>query len=139
LRKDAGAKNLTALGAYELMGSDGRADVTLFASGSEVGLAVKARSMLLEKGILARVVSVPSIDRFLKQPETYRKKVIGRAKVKIGIEAGIRLSWDAVIGSDGIFIGMDGFGASGPAAKVFAHFGITAEAVVEAATAKLGR
>ncbi|MCA0405890.1 MAG: transketolase [Proteobacteria bacterium] len=139
LRKDAGNKNLTALGAYELMGTDGRADVTLFASGSEVGLAVKARSMLLEKGILARVVSVPSIDRFLKQPETYRKKVIGRAKVKIGIEAGIRLSWDAIIGSDGIFIGMDGFGASGPAAKVFAHFGITAEAVAAAAAAKLGR
>ncbi|OYU49779.1 MAG: transketolase [Rhizobiales bacterium PAR1] len=139
LRKDAGTKNLTALGAYELMGADGRADVTLFASGSEVSLAVKARSMLLAEGILARIVSVPSIDRFLAQPETYRKKIIGRAKVKIGIEAGIRLGWDAIIGSDGIFIGMEGFGASGPAAKVYQHFGITAEAIVSAAKGKLQR
>ena len=139
LRKDAGTKNLTALGAYELMGADGRADVTLFASGSEVSLAVKARSALLAEGILARIVSVPSIDRFLAQPETYRKKIIGRAKVKIGIEAGIRLGWDAIIGSDGIFIGMEGFGASGPAAKVYQHFGITAEAVVSAAKGKLQR
>lgn len=139
LRKDAGTKNLTALGAYELMGADGRADVTLFASGSEVSLAVKARSALLAEGILARIVSVPSIDRFLAQPETYRKKIIGRAKVKIGIEAGIRLGWDAIIGSDGIFIGMEGFGASGPAAKVYQYFGITAEAIVSAAKGKLQR
>ena len=139
LRKDAGAKNLTASGAYELLGADGRAEVTIFASGSEVSLAVKARSMLLNEGILARVVSVPSMDRFLAQPESYRKKVIGRAKVKIGVEAGIRLGWDAIIGSDGTFIGMEGFGASGPAGKVYQHFGITPEAVVSAAKAKLKR
>ncbi|MGL4281035.1 MAG: transketolase-like TK C-terminal-containing protein, partial [Albidovulum sp.] len=139
LRKDAGARNLTALGAYELLGADGRADVTIFASGSEVSLAVKARSELLKEGILARVVSVPSIDRFAKQSEAYRKKVIGRTKVKIGVEAGIRLSWDSIIGSDGVFIGMEGFGASGPAAKVYQYFGITTEAIIEAAKAKLKR
>ena len=139
LRKDAGAKNLSALGAYELLGADGRAEVTLFASGSEVSLAVKARSALLAEGILARVVSVPSMDRFLAQPESYRRKVIGRAKVKIAIEAGIRLGWDAIIGQDGVFVGMEGFGASGPAAKVYAHFGITAEAVVAAAKARIKR
>ncbi|KAF0229531.1 MAG: hypothetical protein FD175_1869 [Beijerinckiaceae bacterium] len=139
LRKDAGTKNLTASGAYELLGADGRAEVTIFASGSEVSLAVKARSMLLAEGILARVVSVPSIDRFLAQLETYRKKVIGRPKVKIAIEAGIRLGWDAIIGADGTFIGMEGFGASGPAGKVYQHFGITAEAVVAAAKGKLKR
>lgn len=139
LRKDAGAKNLTALGAYELLGADGRAEVTIFASGSEVSLAIKARSALLAEGILARVVSVPSMDRFLAQPESYRKKVIGRAKVKIGVEAGIRLGWDALIGTDGVFIGMEGFGASGPAAKVYQHFGITAEAIAKAAKEKLKR
>ncbi|HUN11076.1 MAG TPA: transketolase [Rhabdaerophilum sp.] len=139
LRKDAGAKNLSALGAYELLGADGRAEVTLFASGSEVSLAVKARSALLAEGILARVVSVPSIDRFLAQPESYRRKVIGRAKVKIAIEAGIRLGWDAIIGHDGVFVGMEGFGASGPAAKVYAHFGITADALVAAAKARIKR
>lgn len=139
LRKDSGAKNLSALGAYELLGADGRADVTIFASGSEVSLAVKARSALLAEGILARVVSVPCMDRFLAQPESYRRKVIGRAKVKIGVEAAIRMGWDAVIGTDGVFVGMGGFGASGPAGKVYQHFGITAEAVVEAAKGKLKR
>ncbi|WP_284177666.1 transketolase [Rhabdaerophilum sp. SD176] len=139
LRQDAGAKNLAALGAYELIGADGRAEVTLFASGSEVALAVSARKTLLESGILARVVSVPCLDRFLAQPEVYRRNVIGRARVKIAIEAAVRQGWDAVIGPDGTFIGMDGFGASGPAGKVFNHFGITAEAVVLAARAKLKR
>jgi transketolase len=139
LRKDNGAKNLTALGAYELLGADGRAEVTIFASGSEVSLAVKARSALLNEGILARVVSVPCLDRFLAQPESYRKKVIGRAKVKIGVEAAIRLGWDSLIGTDGAFIGMNGFGASGPAGKVYQHFGITADAIVAAAKEKLKR
>ena len=139
LREDAGAKNLSALGAYELMGADGRAEVTLFASGSEVSLAVKARSMLLKEGILARVVSVPCFERFFAQPESYQKKVIGRAKVKIGIEAGIRQGWDQIIGSDGAFIGMSSFGASGPAGQVFKHFGITVEAIVETAKTKLKR
>ena len=134
LRSDTGVKNLSAFGAYELLGADGRAEVTIFASGSEVSLAVKARSQLLEAGILARVVSVPCFERFAAQPDSYRKKIIGRAKVKIGVEAAIRQGWDAIIGSDGLFVGMSGFGASGPAGKVFQHFGITAEAI--AATAK---
>jgi transketolase len=139
IRTDATARNLTALGAYEIAKADGKADVTLFASGSEVSLAIKARSLLLSEGILARVVSVPSFERFAAQPESYRKKVIGRTKVKIGIEAGIRQGWDAIIGSDGLFVGMDSFGASGPAGKVFAHFGITAEAVAAKAKAALKR
>jgi transketolase len=139
LRKDSGAKNLSALGAYELLGADGRADVTIFASGSEVSLAVKARSALLADGILARVVSVPCLDRFLTQPEAYRRKIIGRAKVRIGVEAAIRMGWDALIGTDGIFIGMNGFGASGPAAKVYQSFGITTEAITEAAKARVKR
>jgi transketolase len=139
IRQDAGAKNLTALGAYEIAKADGKADVTLFASGSEVSLAMKARSLLLADGILARVVSVPCFERFAAQPESYRKKIIGRTKVKIGIEAAIRQGWDAIIGSDGLFVGMDSFGASGPAGKVFAHFGITAEAVAAKAKAALKR
>jgi transketolase len=139
IRQDAGAKNLTALGAYEIAKADGKAEVTLFASGSEVSLAMKARSLLLADGILARVVSVPCFERFAAQPESYRKKIIGRTKVKIGIEAAIRQGWDAIIGSDGLFVGMDSFGASGPAGKVFAHFGITAEAVAAKAKAALKR
>ncbi len=139
LRQDAGAKNLSSFGAYELLGADGRAEVTLFASGSEVALAVAARKKLLEEGFLARVVSVPCLDRFLAQPEAYRSKVIGRAKIKIAVEAAVRQGWDAVIGPDGTFIGMNGFGASGPAGHVFQHFGITTDAIFGAAMAKLKR
>jgi transketolase len=139
LRGDKGTKNLTALGAYELEKADGRADVSLFASGSEVSIAVKARQILLAEGILARVVSVPSFERFAAQPEDYRKKVLGRAKVKIGIEAAVRQGWDSLIGADGHFIGMSGFGASGPAAKVYQHFGITAEAVAATARSAIKR
>lgn len=139
LRSDASRKNLSALGAYELLGCDGRAEVTLFASGSEVALAIKARSTLLDIGILARVVSVPCFERFAAQPEAYRNKVIGRAKLRIGIEAGVRQGWDAIIGQNGVFIGMNGFGASGPAGKVYQHFGITAEAIVQAVKGNVKR
>lgn len=137
LREDAAAKNRVSLGAYELLGADGRAEVSLFASGSEVSLAVQARADLLKAGILARVISVPCFERFAAQPAAYRAKVIGRAKVRIGIEAGIRQGWDALIGQEGHFIGMQGFGASAPAEQVFAHFGITAQAIVAAAKARL--
>ena len=102
-------------------------------------MAVAAQKLLSEKGVLARVVSVPCLDLFLDQPEAYRRKVIGRAKVKIAVEAGIRQGWDSIIGGEGIFIGMNGFGASGPAAKVYQHFGITAAGVADAAMARLKR
>lgn len=137
LRKAFTAKNLVSLGAYELLPAEGKAEVSIFASGSEVAMAVEARKLLAAQGIAARVVSVPSHDLFAQQPEAYRKKVIGRAKVKIGVEAAIRLTWDSIIGSDGLFIGMNSFGASGPASKVYQHFGITAAAVAEAAARKL--
>jgi transketolase len=139
LRKTYTTRNLSALGAYELVPAEGKAAVSLFASGSEVALAIEARRLLAAQGIDARVVSVPSHDLFAEQPESYRRKVIGRARVKVGIEAGVRQGWDFIIGSDGLFIGMNGFGASGPAAKVYQHFGITAAGVAEAAAARLAR
>jgi transketolase len=139
LRKAYTAKNLTALGAYEIAPAEGKAQVSIFASGSEVSMAMEARKLLAAKGIGARVVSVPCMDLFNDQPESYRKKVIGRAKVKVGVEAAIRLSWDSIIGSDGIFIGMNGFGASGPPSKLYQHFGITAGAVADAAVTRLKR
>jgi transketolase len=82
------------------------------------------------------VVSVPGMDAFFEEPEDYRKSVIGAARVKVGVEAAVRLGWDAIIG-DGPFIGMTGFGESGPYKAVYQFFGITAEAVAEAAEARL--
>jgi transketolase len=127
-------KNLCETGAYELAGAEnGKARVSIFASGSEVQIAMDARKRLGENGVPARVVSVPSLDHFLEQPEDVRKKVIGNAPVRVGVEAAVRFGWDAVIGEDGAFVGMKGFGASAPIKDLYPHFGITAEAVVDAA------
>jgi transketolase len=137
LRTDATAKNRSATGAYELLAAEGgKAQVSLFASGSEVELAVNARKLLAEKGVRARVVSVPSLELFLEQDEATQASVVGQAPVKIAIEAGVRFGWDAVIGHDGTFVGMSSFGASGPYKDVYKHFGITAEAIVDAAMKK---
>ncbi|WP_303854166.1 transketolase [Bartonella apis] len=137
LRKNYEEDNLCALGAYELMTASDEAKVTIFASGSEVEIAVKARETLENKGIPTRVVSVPCFELFERQVESYRTALIGTAPVKIAIEAAIRQGWDRFIGSDGLFIGMHGFGASGPISALYQHFGITPEAVVAAAEAKL--
>ena len=126
--KDAG-ENLTAKGAYEIAAAEGTPKVSLFASGSEVSLAVEAKKALDAAGIPTRVVSVPCMDLFFDQPGAYRAEVIGAAPVKIAIEAAIRQGWDAIIGSDGGFVGMSSFGESGPYKQVYEKFGITAEAV----------
>jgi transketolase len=127
------AENLSARGAYELLPAEGgKAQVSIFASGSEVEIAVNARKLLMEKGVHARVVSVPSMELFLSQDEATRKAVIGTAPVRIAVEAGLRFGWDAVIGDHGLFVGMTGFGASAPAKDLYKHFGITAEAVANA-------
>jgi transketolase len=129
--------NKCARGAYELAPAKGNAQVSLFASGSEVSLCVAAKNELEKQGIATRVVSVPCLDLFLAQEESYRAAIVGDAAIKIAVEAAIRLGWDAVIGS-GTFIGMSGFGASAPYKDLYRHFGITTEAIVAAAFAALG-
>jgi transketolase len=124
--------NLSAKGAYELVAA-GNAKVTLFATGSEVEIALKAREMLTAEGIATRIVSMPCWELFEEQPETYRDSVLGEGTVKVAVEAGVRLGWDRYIGPKGAFIGMHSFGASGPYKDVYKHFGITPEAVADAA------
>ena len=138
LRTSAPADNPCSHGGYELVAAQGEARVSLFATGSEVEIAVAAQKQLAERGIPARVVSVPSLELLLEQPAERREAVIGKAPVKVAIEAAVRWGWDAVIGQDGIFIGMHGFGESGPAKDLFKHFGITAEAAVNAVLKRLG-
>ena len=132
-------ENVCARGAYELAAPDGPAEVSIFATGSEVSLAVDAARLLAGHGVPARVVSVPCFELFLEQPETYRRMVIGDAPVKIGVEAAVRQGWDAIVGSDGLFIGMNSFGASAPYKELYKKFGITAEAVADAAMRRLGK
>ncbi|MEY9591413.1 transketolase [Bradyrhizobium yuanmingense] len=132
LRTTAPNDNPCAAGAYELVAAQGEAKATLFASGSEVEIAVAAQKQLAERGVASRVVSVPSLELLLAQPEAKRAAIIGNAPVKIAIEAAVRWGWDAVFGQDGEFIGMHSFGESGPAKELYKHFGITAEAAVNA-------
>ena len=138
LRTNAPNDNPCTHGAYELVAAQGEAKVSLFASGSEVEIAVAAQKQLAERGIASRVVSVPSLELLVAQPADRQKAIIGNAPVKIAIEAAVRWGWDAVIGTDGEFVGMHGFGASAPAKDLFKHFGITAEAAVNAALKRLG-
>jgi transketolase len=138
LRQGFDERNRCAHGAYELMAAaDGAAAVSLFATGSEVAIAVAAHKLLAERKIPARVVSVPCVELLLALPDGERAALIGTAKAKIAVEAGIRQGWDAVIGSDGIFVGMSGFGASAPYKELYQHFGITPEKVAEAALERL--
>jgi transketolase len=131
LRLDHSAENLTAKGAYVLRKVAHR-DVTLFATGSEVEIAMTAADLLAEAGLQAAVVSVPSFELFAAQSPAYRAAVLGTAP-RLGVEAAIRQGWDAIIGTDGAFVGMTGFGASAPADTLYRQFGITPEAVAQAA------
>src|SRR2546421_4598386 len=138
LRTSAPNDNSCSHGAYELVAAQGEVKVSLFASGSEVEIAVAAQKQLTERGIASRVVSVPSLELLLAQPADRQKAIIGNAPVKGAIEAAVRWGWDAVIGQNGEFVGMHGFGASAPAKDLYKQFGITAEAAVNAVLKRLG-
>jgi transketolase len=127
-------ENKTAKGAYILKDSDGEPDVTIFASGSEVMLAMEAAEQI---DAAVRVVSVPCMDLFFEQPAEYFTSLVCNKSSKIAVEAGIRQGWDRIIGGHSPFIGMNSFGASAPADELYKHFGITTEAIVEAANNKL--
>ena len=106
--------------------ADGERQVTLLATGSEVGLAMTARDLLAKDGVRAAVVSMPCWELFEPQPEDYRSAVLGTAP-RVGVEAAVRLGWDRWLGERAAFIGMHSFGASAPAQDVYQHFGITPE------------
>ena len=135
-RGDVSSENLCARGAYEIAPAEGDAVISLFASGSEVAIALDAKARLDEAGHPTRVVSVPSFELFAEQSPEYRRSMVGEG-VRVGIEAAIRQGWDAIIGSDAAFVGMSSFGASGKYEELYEHFAITADAVVEAATRAL--
>jgi transketolase len=136
LRTDA-AENRSARGAYELVAASGEARATLFASGTETAIAVKARELLEAQGVPTRVVSTPCWELFERQDAAHQAQVIGLAPARVAVEAGVRLGWDRFVGAAGGFVGMTGFGASAPYQTLYEKFGITAEAVVAAVKAQL--
>ena len=130
-------ENLSAKGAYEIAAASSLAKVSLFASGTEVAIALAARDLLEAEGVPTRVVSTPCWALFDRQTPKYRAEVVGAAPVRIAVEAGVRQGWERFIGETGGFVGMHGFGASAPYERLYEEFGITAQAVAAAAKAKL--
>jgi transketolase len=137
VRTTASDENLSARGAYELKAASGEAKATLFATGTEVPIALKAAETLEAQGTPTRVVSIPCFELFEKQDAAYQASVLGRGTVRVAVEAAIQQGWERFIGEDGAFVGMTGFGASAPADVLYREFGITAEAVVAAVKARL--
>ncbi|MCP4185091.1 MAG: transketolase [Hyphomicrobiales bacterium] len=137
VRTEFDSENRCVCGAYELSQASDNAQVSIFASGSEVEIALEAQEQLETEGIPARVISVPCFELFQAQSNSYQSNLIGVAKVNIAIEAGVRQGWDHIIGRDGIFIGMNSFGGSAPAGDLYNHFGINVQAVIKAAKTKL--
>jgi transketolase len=131
------AENLSARGGYELRPANGKAKVTVIATGSEVEIALASRELLQADGISTRVVSMPSTELFDAQDASYREDVLGPGTVRVAVEAASPLGWDRYIGPDGAFVGMTSFGASAPAKALYEHFGITPAAVAAAAKDRL--
>lgn len=133
LLRSSAAENMTARGGYVIsdVKKGKKRQATLIATGSEVSLAVQAQSQLAEQGIEVAVVSMPCCELFDRQDVTYQEKVLGEAP-RIAVEAGSKFGWEKYVGLSGDIIGMDGFGASGPAEELYKFFGITVEEVVEA-------
>lgn len=137
VRVTPSAENLSAKGAYELRAAKGEAKATLFATGTEVPLALEAADRLEANNIPTRVVSVPCFELFEQQDAKYQASVLGRGTVRVAVEAALKQGWERFIGEDGGFVGMTGFGASAPAEVLYEKFGITTEAVVAAVKARL--
>ena len=134
--RHAASENLTAKGGYVLEEAKGERKVTLIATGSEVAIALAARDQLQAEGIGAAVVSMPCTELFDAQSTEYKVSTLGKG-LRIAVEAASPYGWERYVGLEGIVIGLPSFGASGPADKVYAHFGITADAIVKAAKARL--
>jgi transketolase len=135
VRTEAAEGNLCARGAYRLRAAGAERKVILLATGSEVEIALAAAERLEAEGIGAEVVSMPSTTVFDAQPAEYRESILpdvsNREILRVSIEAGTTIGWERYTGLHGLRLGLDGFGASAPAPDLYAHFGLTAEAVAD--------
>jgi transketolase len=125
-------------GAYVLQEPAGKVQVVLLATGSEVQIAVEAAAQLQARGIAARVVSMPCLERFDQQTAEYRQAVLGQGLPRVAVEAGVTRLWYQYVGSGGKVIGLDRFGESAPAGEVYKYLGLTADRVTAAAVELLG-
>ena len=138
VRSERTNENLVKKGGYVLRNVRGHRDLTLVATGSEMAIALDAMETLTTQGLSVAVVSLPCWERFEEQPESYRQAVLGDVP-RIAIEAAGGFGWDRYLRAQDAFIGMTGFGASAPAPELYAHFGITADAICDTAQRLLGK
>jgi transketolase len=124
-------KNMSRLGAYEIIKTKTVPDVTLIASGSEVQIAIEAQKKLKNININSKVVSMPCQELFDKQSKEYREKIIDKESIKISIEAGSVFGWEKYVGLNGISLGMKSFGKSAPYKKIYKHFNLTSDNIVK--------
>ncbi|MGO7287907.1 transketolase C-terminal domain-containing protein, partial [Rhizobium ruizarguesonis] len=140
LRRGPSDENRSARGAYVLQEAEGgERQLTILASGSELHLAVQARSVLQDEGIRTAVVSMPCRLLFEKQDAAYKKSVLGGSRARVAVEAAVQDSWDRYLGLDGVFVGMHEFGASGKIDDVYKKFDITTDAVIRAGREVAGK
>jgi len=137
VRLEPSAENLSERGAYILSPAERKREVTLIASGSEVAIALEAQTRLQADGIATAVISMPCWELFTHQSDHYRDEVLGPGSLRVAIEAASPMGWERWTGPDGGFVGMTSFGGSAPYQDLYAHFGITPEAVVETVKSKL--
>ena len=130
-------ENLSSKGGYVISEANGNADVTIFATGSEVEIAIEAQTDLEAESIPTRVVSMPSTEKFDAQTSDYQNSVLGSSKVYASIEAGATYGWDKYVGRNGVKIGIDEFGASAPAKDLYKHFGVTKDNLIASIKEKL--
>lgn len=138
LLREGGDENKSAKGGYVIKQPTGERDITLIATGSEVAIAFEAAKLLEADGLDVAVVSLPCWELFEKQDKEYQWSVLGDAP-RVGVEAAVDLGWSKWLGTNGQFVGMSSFGASGPYQELYEHFGITAENVADAARRITGR
>ena len=127
IRKNYSKKNKCFFGAYEVLRTKKKINLTILASGSEVNLAIETSHKLAKNKIYAKVISVPCQDLFDLQSRSYKQKILGETKFKISIEAASTDCWKKYIGTEGLTFGIDTFGKSAPYKEIYKHFGLTAE------------
>jgi transketolase len=130
IRKKYSSINKCSLGAYEILRTRKKINLTIFASGSEVSLAIEASHKLAKDQIYSKVISMPCQDLFDQQAVSYKKKILGETNIKISIEAASTDCWKKYVGNNGLTFGIDTFGKSAPYKEIYKHFGLTAANIV---------
>jgi len=125
IRKKYSKINKSSLGAYEVLRTNKKINLTILASGSEVNLAIKTSHKLAKYKIYSKVISMPCQDLFELQSNSYKKKILNETKIKISIEAASTDSWKKYVGNNGLTFGIDTFGKSAPYKDIYKHFGLT--------------